>query len=724
MTTQLCVGTRGQNACCGRRFEGLDRQVCTETKGLVIQDSSFNPGWLFSRELDLRRTTLKIAVSLLLLVGLIKGDQTSQGSEGPLKGLTLEELGNIEVTTASKEPVKISRTPAAIYVITQEDIRRSGATSIPEALRLAPGVEVARIDAVKWSIGIRGFGSRLSRNVLVVIDGRTVYDPLYAGVYWEVQDTLMEDVDRIEVIRGPGGTIWGPNAVDGVINVITKSTKDTHGELVSAGGGNEQDFANFRFGAGNDKDLNYRVYCKAFTRGPEFHSDHVNFDDWQMGQCGFRMDWDLKKSDMSGDQVTLQGDFYDGSIGESVSVAQEPTVRPAIIQQDGRVSGGNLLGRWRHVLKDGSDLELQTYFDRTSRHEADFSETLDTFDVDFLDRKTLKRRNEFLWGAGVRFSAVSVPPVVPTLAFTPDKGTDKLYSAFLQDEIQILENRLWLTIGSKFVRTNFSAFDAEPSVRLLWTPTSHQTWWTSVTRAVSTPSNVEETLTASGLVSTNPLTIIRIEPNGKFLPETLLGYEAGFRRLLGSKLYVDIAAFHNRYNNLESLESALPVLETSTPPPQVVIPFYFGNGLYGSTNGFEIAPDWRPVTWWRLDGSYAYLHMDLKTKLDSTDVSTVQSTEGSSPHHQVMVQSSLELPRSLEFSQTYRYVSALPAQLVASYGTADVRLSWHRIPHFEFSLVGQNLLQPHHPEYGGDPLGLVGITRNVYAAITWRDRTE
>jgi len=683
-------------------------------KGFVNQNSGLNIG-VSPCEFDSRRTTLKIAVSLLLLAGLMKGDQ---GSEGQLKGLSLEQLGNIEVTTASKQPVKVSRTPAAIYVITQEDIRRSGATSIPEVLRLAPGVEVARIDAVKWSVGIRGFGSRLSRDVLVVIDGRTVYDPLYAGVYWEVQDTLMEDVDRIEIIRGPGGTIWGPNAVNGVINIITKSSKDTHGEMVSAGGGNEQRFLNFRYGAGNGTNFNYRVYGKAFTRGPEFHPDRKNFDDWQMGQGGFRMDWDLK----SGDAVTLQGDFYNGAIGESISVAKEPTIQPAIVQQDGQISGGNLLARWRHVLKDGSDLQLQTYYDRTSRHEADLAEIRDTFDIDFLHHKTLKRRHELLWGAGIRFSAGSVPPVVPTIVFTPDKRTDKLYSAFVQDDIQLLgeEKGLWLTIGSKFVRTDFSAFDAEPSVRLLWTPSSHQTWWTSVTHAIRTPSDVEETLTASGLVSANPLTILRIEPNRKFVPETMLGYELGFRRLLASKLYVDVTAFHNRYNNLESVESALPLLETSPPPQRFVIPLSLRNGLYGSTSGFEIAPDWRPLTWWRLDGSYAYLHMDLRTKPGSLDTSTVRSTEGSSPHHQVVVQSSLELPKSLEFSQTYRYVSDLPTQLVASYGTADVRLSWHRIPHFEFSLVGQNLLQPHHAEYGGDPGTLVGIKRNVFGAITWR----
>lgn len=686
-------------------------------KGFVTQNSGLNVD-VSQCEIDSRRTTLRIAVSLLLFAGLIKGDQGSQGSEGGLKGLSLEQLGNIEVTTASKQPVKVARTPAAIYVITQEDIRRSGATSIPEVLRLAPGVEVARIDAVKWSVGIRGFGSRLSRAVLVVIDGRTVYSPLYAGVYWEVQDTLMEDVDRIEIIRGPGATIWGPNAVNGVINIITKSSKETHGELVSAGGGNEQRFLNFRYGAGHGTNFNYRVYGKAFTRGPEFHSDHQNFDDWQMGQGGFRMDWELQ----GGDAVTLQGDLYKGAIGESISVATESTARPTIVQQDGQLSGGNLLGRWRHILKDGSDLQVQTYYDRTSRNEANLAEKRDTFDIDFLHHKTLARRHELLWGAGVRFSAGRIPPVVPTIVFTPENRTDTLYSAFVQDEIQLLGEGqgLWLTIGSKFVRTDFSGFDAEPSVRLLWTPSSRQTWWTSVTRAIRTPSDVEETLTATGLVSTDPLTTIRIEPNRKFLPETMLGYEAGFRRLLASKLYVDITAFHNRYNNLESVESALPLFQTSPPPPQLVIPLFLGNGLQGSTSGFEIAPDWRPVTWWRLNSSYAYLHMDLKTKPGSLDTVTVRSIGGSSPHHQVVLQSSLELPKSLEFSQTYRYVSDLPSQFVASYGTADVRLSWHRIQHFEFSLVGQNLLQPHHAEYGGDPGTLVGIKRNVYGAITWR----
>jgi len=664
------------------------------------------------------RTILKITLLLLSLAGLINGDDGGQAPNQDLKGLSLEQLGNIEVTTSSKQPVKVSRTPGAIYVLTQGDIRRSGATSIPEALRLVPGIEVARIDGGKWSIGIRGFASRLSRSVLVVIDGRTVYSPLYAGVFWEVQDTLMEDVERIEVIRGPGATIWGPNAVNGVINIITKKAKDTRGGLVSTGGGNEQRFGDFRYGGGNGANFDYRVYGKAFDRGPEFHPDRQNFDGFQMGQGGFRMDWELKGSDT----LTLQGDLYKGAMGESVSVATGPTVPTVTVQQDAELSGGNLLGQWRHVLKDGSDLQLQIYYDRTSRYEANFAEMRDTFDIDFLHHKTLARRHELRWGAGGRFSDGRTPPVIPILVFNPANRTDKLYSAFVQDDIRLLgeEKGLWLTLGSKLVHTDFSGFGVEPSAQLLWTSGGRQTWWASVTRALRTPSDIEETVTVTALLSASPLIVGRFADNGRFVPETLLGYETGYRTLLFSKLSVDIAAFHNRYNNLLSAEIGSPFVETSATPQYIVIPFVPGNGLYGSTSGFEIAPDWRPLARWRLNGSYSYLHMDLKVKPGSRDVSTVRSTEGSSPHHEVTVQSSLDLPGSLEFSQIYRYVSALPAQLVPSYGTADVRLSWRRVRRFDFAVVGQNLLQPHHVEYGGDPRTLVAIKRSIYGAITWR----
>src|SRR6266550_6021966 len=284
---------------------------------------------------------LKILIFLLLLTVLVKPSRGNDNPkpEVPLTQVSLEELGEIEVTTVSKQPVKASQTPAAIYVITQEDIRRSGATSIPEALRLAPGVEVARVDSNTWSLGVRGFGSALSRSVLVLIDGRTVYTPLFAGVYWQVQDTLLEDIERIEVIRGPGGTIWGANAVNGVIDIITKSTKDTYGTLVSSGGGNlDQGFVNFRYGSGNGRNFNYRVYGKAFTRGPEFHSDGRQFDDWRMGQTGFRVDLDSNDRDT----FTLQGDIYRGEAGQRLQITSYSPPYMTNVEQNAELAGGNL----------------------------------------------------------------------------------------------------------------------------------------------------------------------------------------------------------------------------------------------------------------------------------------------------------------------------------------------------------------------------------------------
>ena len=401
----------------------------------------------------------------------MRGDAPQPNGASPspsaLKNLSLEELSQIEVTTPSKAPVAAFRTPDAIYVITSEDIRRSGATSIPEVLRLAPGVEVARIDANNWAIGIRGFGSSLTRSVLVLIDGRTVYTPLFAGTNWDVQNTLMDDIDRIEVIRGPGGTIWGPNAVNGVINIITKDSKDTQGALVSAGGGNaEQGFANLRYGGGNGKDFSYRVYGMAFTRGPEFHPDHRNFDDWRNVQGGFRMDWKERR-----DTFTIQGDLYDEAAGKSVGATSYTQPFSQTIDSNALLSGGNVMGRWKRIFSDGNDIQVQAYYDRTTRDAANFAEVRNTFDIDFLQRLRLPARQEVSWGLGARVDPVNDRVVVTGLQFIPNQRTDYLLTAFVQDEIGLVEGRLSLTLGTKLLRTNFSSdIDLQPSARLLWTP--------------------------------------------------------------------------------------------------------------------------------------------------------------------------------------------------------------------------------------------------------------
>ncbi len=649
------------------------------------------------------------------------GIPQSQGSANPadLKGLTLEQLSQIEVTTPSKEPQPAFRTAVAIYVITNDDIRRSGATSIPEALRLAPGVEVARIDANKWSIGIRGFGSRLARSVLVLIDGRTVYTELFAGTYWEVQNVMLEDVDRIEVIRGPGGTIWGPNAVNGVINIITKDTKETKGEYVSAGGGNEeQGFLNFRYGGGNGGNLTWRIYAMAFDRGPEYHLDHDNFDDWRNIQGGFRMDWRHHR-----DTITLQGDLYKEAAGERVSATSYTP--PYSVNPDGNadLSGGNIVARWQRKVRDGDDIQVQAYYDRTNRHEPNLAEDRDTYDVDFLQRIRAPWREEISWGLGARVTIGQEFPVVSGLQFIPARRTDYLLTGFLQDEITLIENRLTLTVGTKLLRTNFTRLEPEPSVRLLWQPTAKQSLWASVTHALRTPSDADTDFALLGLVTVLPNGtpyFARFNPNPNFAPEQLNGYELGYRRVIRRNVFLDVASFYNHYHDLFSEDIiGAPYLETDPGPPHFLLPAQFRNDLLGYTKGVEITPEWRPAKNWRVRGTYSFLHMNLTKAPGSPEIGTAPLIEGSSPHNQGRVESDLDLSKTVQIDLTYRYVSALPALGVPAYSTGDARIAWRFHRGFNLSLVGRNLLQPYHFESAGDPGPLVGIRRSGYLSLAW-----
>ncbi len=664
-------------------------------------------------------------LAVLLSVSLTLDGQPDQpGSQiatDTLKTLSLEQLSQIEVTTPTKAPVKVLQTAAAIYVITGDDIRRAGATSIPEALRLAPGVEVARIDGSRWSIGIRGFGSDLTRSVLVLIDGRTVYTPLFAGTNWDVQNVMMEDVDRIEVIRGPGGTIWGPNAVNGVIDIITKPAKETQGMLASVGGGNEeQGFANFRYGGSNGKDFNYRIYGLGFTRGPEGHPPGQNFDDWRNVQGGFRMDW--KKS--ARDTFTVQGDIYDEVAGESVGATSYTPPYSQTLDANAALSGGNLLARWKRVLDDGDDIQVQVYYDRTDRDTPNYSEIRNTFDIDFLERIRLRGRQEISWGLGARVDPVDDRVVVSGLQFIPNKRTDYLLTGFFQDEIGLVNQRLSLILGTKFLKTDFTdGISLEPSARLLWTPDDKQSVWAAFTHALRTPSDSEENFYLLGYITTTangtPY-FARFNANTNFAPEQLNGYEVGYRRLLGKNVYLDATGFYNHYHDLFSEDLAgAPFLETIPSPVHLLLPAQFRNGLLGYTKGLEIAPEWRPKDFWRLRGSYSFLHMNVGRSPNSGDVGTVPTIVGSSPQHQATIQSAFDISKKLQVDFTYRYVSALPGQMIGAYSTGDARIGWRFSRQFELSLVGRNLFQPSHYEYGGDPLGLVGIKRSIYAKLTW-----
>ena len=698
----------------------MNRRSCPSTyarrgaTGVTIEADKLSPAKSIWRPI--------VVIVLLLLTGLVTEShadpQNDQANDKPLKQLTLAELGNVEVTTTSKEPEEVWKTPAAVFVITQEDIRRSGATSIPEVLRLAPGVEVARVDSDHWSVGIRGFGAVLGSKVLVLIDGRSVYTPLFAGVYWQVQATPLEDIERIEVIRGPGGTIWGANAVNGIINIITKSAKDTHGSMVSLGGGNvDQGTGGFRYGGGNSAGFNYRVYGMGFTRGAEFHPVGTNFDEWRMGQAGFRTDWDGGTRDT----FTFQGDIYSEGAGEATTYALYSPPSQVNAYGTADLTGGNLLGRWKRVLNEGSDFQLQAYFDRTNHFEPEFGETRDTFDIDFLHHLTLPGQQNFLWGVGARVSPSNLVQTVPTIDFLPHHLTDHIYSGFVQDEIPFLNRRLSLTLGSKFQHNNYTGFEVQPSARLLWNRTPRQSFWGSVSRAVRTPSRVDEDIQLTDFATVTPLPIyLRASGNRQFRSEELIAYETGYRTLVTSHFYLDLALFYNDYNDLYSFQVGAPFLEPSPLPVHAIIPLLTSNGIRGTTKGFEVSPDWKPSSWWELRTSYSYLEMQLENKPGSNDPTSIPGYEGSSPRHQVVIQSFVNLPKKLEFDQTYRYVSALPAQTVASYQTMDARFGWHITRELELSVGGQNLLQPHFAQYGGDPGGPVEVKRSAYAKLVWR----
>src|SRR6266850_1451403 len=348
----------------------------------------------------------RVAALALLSVAGYAGRARAQTS---LSGLSLEELGNIEVTTASRTPKALLKSPAAVYVLTSDDIRRSGATSLPELFRTVPGVAVARIDSDHWSVGVRGFGDQFSKSVLVLLDGRNVYTPLFAGILWGGHDVLLEDIERIEVIRGPGGTVWGANAVNGVINIITKSSRDTTGMLASLQTGTlDHGVGGFRYGGAHGQDLTYRVYGKGFSRGPESHTDGQEFDAWHMGQGGFRLDWSKPR-----DTVTLQGDMYKASEGQSITFATFSPPQDLTSYDPLNLSGGNLLLRWQRTLDRRSDLELRLYYDRTSILGPQLGETRNTVDVDFVHHVAAFPRQDLRWGAGVHWSPSQFQQTVP-----------------------------------------------------------------------------------------------------------------------------------------------------------------------------------------------------------------------------------------------------------------------------------------------------------------------
>ncbi|MGZ9159100.1 MAG: TonB-dependent receptor plug domain-containing protein, partial [Nitrospira sp.] len=532
-----------------------------------------------------RRLAKRFAFALCLLA--LGTTVCAQKPGGDLSEKSIEFLMDIEVISVSKKEAKLFQTAAAVSVITQEDIRRSGMTSIPDLLRMVPGLDVAQIDGSKWAVSARGFNGRFANKLLVLIDGRSIYSPQTSGVYWEAQDLLLEDIERIEIIRGPGGTMWGANAVNGVISIITKSAAETQGGLIVAGSGSqERGQAGLRYGAKIGDTAHYRISGKFFNRTGLVDAAGVDANDGHKAfRGGGRIDWQLNNRD----SLTFSGDLFLSKIREtSLTISPAAPFAPHTITP-GEFTGGHVLGRWARTFSPRSNMALKVYYDRFSRDVFDMSERINTFDVDFQHNVALRKKHDVVWGAGYRRVSDSTDSTNSTpMRYNPAKRTVQLFSAFAQDEVILVKDRLRLTLGAKLEHNDFSGFELQPSILVLWTPQNHQTFWGSVSRAVRAASRSDEDLRVNIAAFPGPLgmpVVLAIFGNPDLKSERVTAYELGYRAQAGKRFSLDAATFYNVYDRLTRTEAGTPFQETDPLPAHLVSPLIFKNLMRGETYG-------------------------------------------------------------------------------------------------------------------------------------------
>lgn len=646
--------------------------------------------------------------------------QATNNSTSTLKRMSIEELMDVEVTSVSRIREDLQAAAAAVTVVSNEDIERSGATSIPEALRFVPGLHVARRNASYWAVSARGFSSSNSEKLLVLSDTRSLYTPLFSGVFWDVQDYLLADIERVEVIRGPGAALWGSNAVNGVINIATKSARDTQGTHIEAALGTEEEVnAAGRYGGKLGENAHFRVFAKHAQRDATQRSSVGGSDDWQLSQIGFRSDWDASLTDT----LTVQGGVYEGDVGQyapSVSIVGRagPT---GSLRSD--FAGGHVQGRWRHHFDADSDLQLRFYYDRTRRDNASFRDVLDVYDIDMQHSFRLGQQqllsHEILWGLNYRYTDNANTGKV-LFALDPSTSQDSVVSAFIQDQVPLTAD-VRLTVGSKFEYNDFSGFEVQPSIRAAWQIASGAAVWAAVSRAVRVPTRLERDIAIdlSDDPTANPAA--RLLGSEDFDSEELIAYEVGARWQALPDLFVDIAAFHHRYDGLASLEVGDPFVDTGAG--RLIVPVVNRNLTDGDSQGFETLITFVPIRNWRLTASYSYIELSLDPHGD--DLNSGELLEGATPRHQWTLRSLHDLTNSVQLDLQLRSSSAIRSSTeigsgggIAGYTELDVRVAWHVTKQMQVSVVGQNLLHDRHTEFGS-PAARGEIERGVYGKIAW-----
>lgn len=653
-------------------------------------------------------------ISGIILLGLCLNGRAETSREPDLGELDLEQLMRVRVTSVSKQPESRFEAGAAIYVVSNEELRRNGFATIADSLRTVPGLDVGQVNSHTWAVSSRGFNGEYANKLLVLNDGRSVYSPLSSGVYWDALDPLFEDVDRIEVIRGPGATLWGANAVNGVINLITKSAKETQGLLVAGGGGSaERGFGEVRYGEKLGENAWVRVFAK-YTDPDSLALANGSgaADDWWMAHTGFRADWEATDRSL----VTLQGEYYQGRESQSLTepTPNAPYQNTLTLHSD--VTGANFLARWTDTISEDSEIKVQTFYDHTERESNLPSERRDTFDIEAQHSFIWLKRNHIVWGLGYRVSADHIRGDFAE-SFTPDHRTLNLFNSFLQDELTLVEDKLHFTLGCKLEHNDFTGLEAEPSARLVWTPTSQQTVWAAVGRAVRTPSRAEDDVRVNLATQPASASVYSILGNRSGVSENLMSYELGYRLLPHPRVSLDLTAFYDDYNDLRSLQPGPPA---TSPTP--VATFYSANLLEGETYGVEVSAAWQPLDRWHLQTAYTFFKANMHRVAGGLDSATEQFYEGSAPAHQFSLRSQVDLTRHVELDCGLRFVDALHSPNIPAYVTADVRLGWRPNAHWEISVSGLNLFDNQHPEFGPQVINtpLREVRRSVFGKITWR----
>lgn len=655
----------------------------------------------------------RVSFALVLLLSSRAAAEDKQD----FSDFSLEQLLNLHVTSVSRREEQLLRTASAVYVVTQEDIRRSGATDIADVLRMVPGLNVAQISSSKWAVGSRGFNAQWGNKLLVMVDGRTVYAPTFSGVLWNMQDFILEDIDRIEIIRGPGATVWGANAVNGVISITTKRAADTQGGLVTMNAGSRRPGeGGVRYGGTIGKDAYYRVYANQTHRTslPSTHEPPVN-DAWNLTHGGFRMDWKTSKQG----ELTVDGDLMRGISGTR-DLAVE-SLAPFSLRGDEHSgqTGGSIRTRWNHAGAR-SNLTFQAYYESINNYEL-FPTLEHLFDFDMVHSREWGERHNVTWGMGYRRS-IDRNINGAHVGYFPARKSANLSSAFVQDEIALRPDRLYFSLGTKFEHNSYTGFEVQPSARLLWMPSSKSSLWGAVSRALRTPNRGDRSLRIdldAFPVDEETTGVLTLRGNAETRSETLMAYEAGYRYQPNQRLSIDFASFYNVYDHLGTIEPGSPLAQADSPGI-LYFPLSFSNLMRGNVYGTEISVSYQVTPKWTLKGSHSLLRMRLRRYADSQD-GLAEDAERNSPGTQAYIGSTFRISRGMQVSSNTYFVASLPAWNIPAYVRQDVSLIVPVGKSLELRVVGQNLLNTSQAEFGeAEGTAASVMKRGVFLRLGWK----